>query len=219
MNLGELIESFRKLADDNASPPLWSDEEITRYVNEAERDAVERGFLIEDDETAEICEIAVEADTAIYNLDPRVLKITKAKLDLQHRLLDPTEKSVLDLRLMATWESNPGTPFAYIDRQSSIRLVWVPIADDTLRLTVYRLPLADMDGPDDEPEIRAELHYQLLDGMLARGYLKNDSETYNPAKSAEHEARFTQHFGQKIDANVRRKQRSNRSNVVRMNSF
>lgn len=219
MNLEELIEEYRNLADDTASGGLWSDAEITRYANEAERDAVERGFLIEDDETAEICEIEVEAETAVYPLDSRILRINRAKLDLSSKLLYPTDKSVLDRRLMASWPTNEGAPFCYIDRINTLLLVWIPIADDTLRLSVNRLPLEDMEATNDEPEIPANRHYELLYGMLARGYMKRDDETFNPIKAADYEAMFTRAFGEKIDANVRKKQRASRSNAVQMNHF
>ena len=53
--------------------------------------------------------------------------------------------------------------------------------------------------------------------MMARAYLKKDSQCYDPKLAAEHEARFTARFGAKIDANVRRKQRATRSHVTRIN--
>lgn len=322
MNLGEIIQVFRQQADDNASPSLWSDDEITRFANEAERDAVERGFLIEDDgnasavvvtttqgvtgTTAEVQTITVDATAgtftvtydsqttgalafnvsaaamqtaleglsnlvpgnvvvtlavgvytltfddalgnvstvtvddslltnpivdivvlagkAVYTLDSRILKITSAHLDILNENLTATDRGTLDRTWRGDidesgsgWNNAVSNPYMFIESKGKIRLVGIPTANDTLRLTVFRLPLADMDSPDDEPEIRVERHYELLDGMLARAYMKNDSETYNPDKSAEHEASFTRHFGAKIDANVLRKQRATRSHVTRIN--
>lgn len=233
MNLGDLIKAFRKLADDEPAPRLWGDTEVKRYANEAERDAVERGFLIEDDETAEIVKISVETGKETYALDSRILKITRARLETRRILLFAAGKQMLDNRAFThrgdpedwpsdgwgspNWDTATGIPYAYVESTGKIRLVGIPSVDDTLKLTVYRLPLQDMEETTDVPEIRAERHYELLDGMLARAYLKNDAETYNPKKAAEHEARFTAHFGSKIDANVRRKQRETRSHTTRIN--
>lgn len=231
LNLGSLLDNFRLLTDDTAAPVLWSDDEITRYANDTVRDAAERGFLIEDDQTPEICQIAVVANTANYPLDPRILKITRARLDVRRRVLYSVDKASLDNGLSLpyrnhwgrfwgqSWDTAKGIVFGYIESTEGVRLVRIPIESDVLRLTVYRLPLSDMVEMSDEPEIRIERRYDLLDGMLARGYLKRDSEIYDPKLAAEHEAKFTQHFGVKIDASVRKKQREPRSNVVRAIPF
>jgi hypothetical protein len=231
-DLGQLINAFRQATDDNAVPPLWADDEITRYANDTVRDAVERGFLIEDDQTPEICQIAVVANTANYPLDPRILKITRARLDVRRRVLFSVDKASLDNGVASpyhhlyggrfwgpSWDTAKGIVFGYIENTAGIRLVRIPTENDVLMLTVYRLPLSDMVELSDEPEIKLERRYDLLDGMLARGYLKHDSETYDAKLAAEHEAKFTQHFGVKIDASVRKKQREPRSNVVRAISF
>ena len=226
LNLGSLRDNFRLLTDDTAAPPLWSDDEITRYANDTVRDAAERGFLIEDDQTPEICQIAVVANTANYPLDPRILKIRRATLGSTNRLLTVTDSDSLDRGwrgeidgVTSGWENSKGYTSAFIETTSGIRLVGIPTANDTLNLSVYRLPLSDMVEMGDKPEIRIERRYDLLDGMLARGYLKHDSEAYDPKLAAEHEAKFTAHFGVKIDASVRKKQREPRSNVVRAIRF
>jgi hypothetical protein len=53
---------------------------------------------------------------------------------------------------------------------------------DTLNLEVARLPLVDVaieDVDTAEPEVDEDYHTNLVDGILARAYLKRDSETYN----------------------------------------
>lgn len=221
--LGQLITAFRTETDDTATPPLWSDTDITRYANDAVRDAVERGLLIEDDATADICQITVTANTAAYPLDPRILKIKRVTLASTNRMLPGIDQDSLDRGIRPvfmghapSWETCKGTR-CYIETTSGIRIVGIPTDNDALNLSVYRLPLSDMVELTDEPEIRVERRYDLLDGMLSRAYLKHDSETYNPKLAADHEARFTQHFGAKIDASARKKQRTYRSNVTRIN--
>ena len=54
-------------------------------------------------------------------------------------------------------------------------------------------------------------------GMLARAYMKKDSQAYDANLADWHEKQFTKHFGEKRDANVRRQHRRPRSNVTRIN--
>lgn len=327
MDLTALRAAFRSLADDAVTPYLWSDTDIDGYANATINDAVERGFLIEDDShgsayvttttqgvagvTAEVQTITVDADAgtftvtygdqetsalaynvsaaamqsalealssvtpgdvvvtlalavytltwanalgdvdavtvddslllnpvvdiavipgkASYTLDARVLKVTRARMHIRDQHLVITDKDSMDSGNIAprvwwpgsetrpNWETTTGLPYALIETTGVIRLVGIPTQNDTLRLTVKRLPLADLSTGTDTPEIRAERHIDLLDGMLARAYLKNDVDTRNVEKAAEHEALFTRNFGPRIDAVVRTQQRTPRSHTTRIN--
>lgn len=236
MNIGELIDSFNLLAHQLAEPRLWDETEIVRFANLAVKDAAERGLLIEDDTTAAICDIALVPAISTYALDPRILRISRARTVTRKQLMFQTSREQLDRSMYSDfriyggfgpnlaedfgrqWDTATGSPRAWLETGGSIRVVPIPTVADTLHLSVYRLPLSDMVvDSNDQPEIRSERHYDLLDGMLARAYGKHDSEAYDPVAAAKYEERFTANFGVKLDANVRRKQRESRSHVTRIN--
>ncbi len=219
MKLKDIEAEFRHLVDDEVKQKyLWSPAEVRRYANDALIDAVERGELIEDETTPDVCKITVKADKATYDLHGSILRVLRAKLDSQGRPLQITDRNVLDRR-HAQWDTASGTPWAAIDQTDKIRLVWIPKLDDMLRLIVKRLPLCEMKNPDDEPSIHRRFHDRLLDGMLMRAYQKRDTETYNPGKSKEHEQAFTRSFGERPDANVERKRRDRRLHVTKTSPY
>lgn len=214
------MAAFRNRAGDaDRAPPLWLDEEIIGYLNEAQNEACERASLILDISTAAVCQIAVVAGTATYNVDPRVLEIKRAKLDSATRPLVETSIEQLDEE-MPGWETKTGTPTHFFQTSdTSLTLVPTPIANDTLRQRVIRLPLQPMTGPEDEPEIAERHHYRMLDWAHRCGYLKEDAETINKARASEHEAAFTANFGERPSANVQRKRRDRRPPVVQMGQW
>jgi len=64
---------------------------------------------------------------------------------------------------------------------------------DTLWLTVSRLPLADLTIAGiatESPEIKADHHTYLIDGILRDAYLKQDSQCYNKQLAMEHRQLF-----------------------------
>lgn len=218
--LKDLEAEFRRLSNDTGSPQLWTHDEVVRYANDSLVDAVERAHLIEDDTTSAITRIPVKANKATYDLSPLILGVTRARLESMKITLEPTDAESLD-RVQPDWESTTGQPWGFIDQPGRIRLIWTPVADDVVLITARRLPLRPMVNAEDCPEIHARYHYRLLDGMLARAYMKFDSEkeTYDTQKAQRHEAAFTMSFGAKVDANVQRKRRAHRPHVTRLNRY
>lgn len=229
MNLQGLIAAFRARAQDTAQPYLWSDDEVKEFANDAEIEAAERASLLRDTTTAAICEVDVVAGTAAYLLDPRIFRVERAKLDLGRVPLTLTSTAAMDRGTGVTprdwrtqslswqsggsgagWEQRTGTPIqALLDREGArwkLTLFPKPVADDTLRLQVFRQPLEAMADNTDQPEIEPRLHIRLLDWMMYRAYSKEDAETFDRTKALEAEAMFTRTFGERIDANARRKQ-------------
>ena len=51
MRLDQLLEQFRRDSDDRAEPFLWSTEDVTDWLNEAEGEACERMRLLRDTRT------------------------------------------------------------------------------------------------------------------------------------------------------------------------
>lgn len=215
MTLVDLISAFRARTDDATEPHLWSDDEVALYLNEAQADAAQRAKLIRDTTTPEVTQIAVTASGTDYPLHASVLSVERAKLASQSRPLEPITVAELDASYPG-WENMVGQPKFYVEDNGRIRLVPQSPMDDTLSLTVFRLPLVEMKQDTDAPEIHAKYHYRMLDWALRCAYLKQDSETLDKGKAGEYQAMFEQSFGMLPDANVQRKQRARQSTIVKM---
>lgn len=241
MNLADLITVFRARTFDTEAPYLWSDDELGEYATDAENEAAERAKLIKDSTTAEICQVAVTAGNAVYYLDQRVITVERAKLTLGNYPLDLSSTAQMDngtRPVVNQWRSTPtynnwlgtdwqkatGTPVRLLldDEQSRWKatLYPIPVVNDTLNLTLYRLPLGPLSTDQGNvPEIPYRLHIRLVDWMMARAYRKQDAETRDEAKADRYEAAFAQTFGERIDANARRKQEARAPVVVQFQEF
>lgn len=201
MDLAELRNLFRIKSGDTQQPYLWLDDEVDDYINQAEREAADRAQLIYDDSgTATV--IDVVAGTSRYEIDAEVVRLDYAELD-------DRPLTIIDKR-----EVGPRAIFV-VPNDGGVELNFVPEADGTLRLGMYRLPIEPMIEDDDVPEVRAKHHAKMIDWALHLGYLKTDSDTFDQGKADRHEAEFIKSFGQRVDANVRRKQQERRRHTTR----
>jgi hypothetical protein len=223
VTLKDLLEAFRQRVDDietgwedNDSRLLWSNEEITRYANESVTEYCRRRLLVDKD-TAEICQIAVVAGTATYDLDPRIYTLYRLLLD--ERPLQKTSLYALTHH-DPCWESENGAPEYYLEswgvgQWGKITLYPNPVATGTLHLTVARLPLATMSWDDRdavEPEIPLEDRLALLWWMEFLAYQRQDDDTYNPKRADGAAAAFTMLVGARPSAalELQRKERAGR---------
>lgn len=143
--LQQIINEFRESFDDKGTPPLWSDATLQAYANEAQVEASRRARLIEDRETAAICQIAVSTGTSVYALDPRIIRLRRVKLASQDQRLQKMDERVLD-RMLPSWEAlDAAPPEGWIPWGSGqLRLVPAPNANDTANLWTIREPLLRM---------------------------------------------------------------------------
>lgn len=226
--LADLIATFRTRADDRAVPQLWSDAEITGLANEAESEAAERSRCLKDSTTPAVCQVVLVPDQQEYPLDARVIDVA----DCRVRGIRGALGRAADEVVLYHCPHAPGIPQRYALYQTGAGLVLVldrPAPDPDalpvpgyggkLDLTVYRRPLNQLVDPEDVPEIPAPRHTDLIHGMLARAYETRDADASDTSRAATHEARFTLAFGEKIDANVRRKQLRHRPPVVKPAHF
>lgn len=147
MTRDQLISTFRNLADDNAQPYLWSDAVLTSYAAHGELEACRRARLIEDRDTAAVCEIAVVAGTHTYAIDQRVIYIRRARLASQSEPLGKASVAALDEHRPGWEDEAQGAPLCWAPvGNRKVRLVPTPAANDTLRLTVVRGPLQEISG-------------------------------------------------------------------------
>lgn len=221
MNLKQLLSRTRSLADDivTGGAELWTDEQLTDYLNEAELEACIRGKLIQELETP-ACQLALVDEKRIYDLNPLVLDVLAARLRGQDEDL---ERAAIEA--VRFGRRNPGRPTAYAlmndgSETAGPKLVFDRAAPegttDILDLHIHRRPLFPLEAEDDEPEIGIVHHDALPYWALHLAFLHRDTDAEDPQRSADMAARFTARFGFRVDANVARKQRRRRAPVVRM---
>ena len=222
MNVAEFIAAFRADLVDNDTPPLRSDADIVRYLNDAVQEANERAFLTEDRATPAVCSVTLSAGVSTYNLHPSVIRIKR--LTYLGRPLVETSVEEMDAE-SSNWESRSGEPRRYIFEQASgvnpakVRLWPTPTSAGTLALTVNRGALKKLtaDIETAKPELPERFHERLKDWVYRCAYLKQDADGFDKSKAIEFEASFERSFGPRPDANVQRKQRDRRPPVVRSN--
>lgn len=210
MNLEQLIEQFRIDADDMKSPPLWESEWIAAWLTEAQDEAAIRGRLLLDDYTPALTQIPVTAGVSSYALHPKLYEIAVIDFVPEVGYVQPvylTSREKLD-RDRNGWRNEPaGVPCSAIQTDTRLRLVPVPSVNGTLRLEAYRLPLKALVNDNDKPEIHEAHHRHLVHWALHRAFSKPDSEAIDKDRAALAEAAFTDYFGPRPDADLRRSTR------------
>lgn len=197
MNVGELIDIWRSDVGDTVHPYLWPITNAVEFADDAQNEACRRARLLRDSTTVDICEIALEVGTAVYALDPRVIRVDRARLEgetvpLRFCLMRNADSMCPG---WDTWDNS--TPqFIIPDHSSrSLYLAAPPDATGTLLLNVVRLPLATLNSTDDDLEI--PLHHQrsLRHWMTYRALLQHDSETFDKKAAETALSLFEQEFG------------------------
>lgn len=217
--LADLRSITREQLDDlGIARPRYSDAMIDRGLNEGQREACERARLIRDEVTA-CTQLAILADQAYVDLHRSIFEVERVlHLDSGDELTEARE-STLSANDRRWRERVAATPCEFIvqalpDERIRLRLVPIPTVACNLQLTVYRLPLFPMEGDGDEPEIAARHHEKLVSYAVYKALMTKDPDLYDPVKAAEHLGVFTAEFGEKVDAETRRRQRENRDPCV-----
>jgi hypothetical protein len=213
MTLEQLIEQFRIDADDRVAPYLWSDDDVTRWLNEAQHEACTRALLIKDMDTLAVCQIPVFAGNPAYALHPSIISITRAAFaptgQTDEFELHQTDEFELD-RTELGWRRRTERPRSYIHNDTKLRLGCLPDSDGTLHIDVQRGPLRDMSNDLDRPEIAQAHHRHLVNWALFRCFGIPDSELLDKGRAQAAEALFAAYFGVRPDANARRGHQTNR---------
>jgi hypothetical protein len=206
MTLEELMIELRTRLEDwgasrtvweggDDSQCLWSDAELVGFLDEAQTEYFRRRPF-RDSSTAEICEVAVTSGEPFYTVDSRILHIHRAKLGSQDEPLVRVAKDEMD-EVEKDWETRTAKPIGYIYREQQIRLVYIPLADDTLYLDVDRLPLASLswDTPDAVPEVPIHDHRALLDWATFLALDRPEADTSQTEKAAFYAGAFEMKVG------------------------
>ncbi len=196
MNFSDIETSVRNTLDDNSTTDkLWSQDELLEYARDGESEICERIDAIVDN-TSAFTDIAVNTSTGTYGLASTIVSVKSVKMSLGSEPLMETSEEVLD-KSVSGWRVATGTPRSYIKTPTN-NIILYPIATvvDTVNMTVSRFPntLMSVNG---SPEIDARYHAGLLEWILHRAYMKNDSETLNVGKAKDHKKKFEEFFGPK----------------------
>ena len=194
----QLYDRFRSDVEDDVVPYLWSKEEVLGYMDDAQQMLCRESFGIRDASSpATQCEVI--AGEAFTELDPSILLVRSVTLASSGKKLRVysyeelyganTEPSCWGGRFMSL--SGPVIAVVIGMEEGKLRLVQIPAVEDTLELVVERLPLTIPDlTTESELEVRREHHLALLMWMKHLAFAKEDSETYDRARSDENEMRF-----------------------------
>ncbi len=204
MTFQELDQLFRREINDEVG--VGSDQRVETwqslaYANEAQDEVCRRAKLLVDSSTTAICQISVTAGNNLYTYDSRIISIRRAKLASRAKPLGKVFFADLD-ELTPGWETRTGTVEALVTGMDTgkVRLYRISTVNDTLNLTVVRLPLAPMVNSGDSPEINVRFHRSLVYWMKHKAYNNQDSELFDKNRSDVHLAHFEREFGPKSAA-------------------
>lgn len=219
MQLSQLIQRFRTLANDKVEPYFNDDESIIDWLNDAENEACIRGRLLHESRDDAVCKIAVTTGTSHYPLHPSLYELSR----IWFKPADSSRGDSVSLTSVETlnhlhgrenWTEYIGCPCLAVQDDTVIRLVPRPNLDGELQLEGYRVPLIAMEDDTDKPEINQIHHVQLIQWALHKAYSVPDSEFFDPNRSALAEQAFTDYFGPRPDSDLRRMTREDTPHVV-----
>ncbi|MGH8025997.1 MAG: DUF6682 family protein [Pseudoxanthomonas sp.] len=202
--LGQLIEDCREELEDEVAPYLWTDEYLTKRLNEAVEEAAIRARLLVESDREDICQITLVPDQAQYTLHESVLVIRRAVLasDRSEPICRTTTAALDGHR--CRWREETGTPeFLVRDQQArTITIAPIPTAADVLHLTVWRLPTDDelMEDDGDEPCIEQTYHDKLMHWACFRALSRRDMEQQSTKDADRHLSIFEAVFGERPTA-------------------
>jgi hypothetical protein len=201
MTRRELLQRYRLALDDVEEPYLWLDEELTIYLNDAIDIACEEARILEDVSTASVVEVSITADDSTASIDSSIVKINRAKFAGQSTPMKIIYSGCIDYldANYSGWESSDSSTSSTLLTEgfgsNTVGLYPPHDTTETLYLRVYRRPLAaerlgNSDQDDESPVVDAKYHRFFDHYIMYRAYLKEDSQTHDPKKAAEHFARW-----------------------------
>lgn len=192
MNSTELLEAFREEMKDVEVPHLWSDADIFRYLDDAQKMLCRLTEGIEDSSTADVCRLNVVPGTEWYPLSQKILKVREAVNTTTGRPYGVVNMEKASLQGVL-FNGHPGPLKLFVTGMEKHKLrAWPMPADSaTVELRVFRLPLKPItDAGDQTLEVSEHHHNALLLWMKHLAYLKQDADAYDKNAASEFEAAF-----------------------------
>ena len=218
MQLSQLIQRFRNLANDKVEPYFIEDESIIDWLNDAVHEACIRGRLLHESENDAVCKIEVLSGTARYLLHVSLYEISRIWFEPSHGVAGSyialMSAESLDRHYYENWKALTGFPRFAIQDDTSIRLIPKPSIAGELQLEGYRVPMHLMQSDSDVPEINPIHHVHLIQWALHKAFSVPDAEFFDADRSAMAEHEFSSYFGDRPDSDVRRITREDVPQVV-----
>lgn len=192
--LTQLVTRYRSKLDDLVEDYLWSNDDLTDYVNETVNELCRDIPVVEDSTTVAVCKHVLAPDDQIITLSGRITVLKKAKLASQSDPLELRSSDYMDENYPDWENADSGTPEILVTEGVGTDTAYLyPPTDvaDILWLTVYRLPVTDLSWDSDQntaPGIPSRYHDLLENGVLMRAYGKQDVDTYDEKKVKTHAA-------------------------------
>lgn len=228
MTLGDLIRRFRVLSRDNVTAVggngndvLWSDPDVTDWLNDAQSQACVRGRLIREDANPAVCRMVLDPAKRTYPLHRSVYEIIHLRLTSQdgdRRAMHLKSREWLDAHAPGWRDLDQPSCWA-TQNDTSIRVVGRIEAGDVLELECYRLPIRMMEDAGDEPEIHRAHHEHLIQWALHKAFSVPDADAFDPNRSALAEAAFSRYFGPPADRDLRRSTREDELQTTTVQIF
>jgi len=180
--------------------PLCSPEAFLYRLEEAQIEAARRAHLLVDS-TSEVAVVDVAANTAIVDIDPRVIRLRRARLMSGSLPLCPIRTRELDDREPGWERAVAGVPrYVVVDWQTdALRLHPASKTADTLVQTVVREPLCPLTARG-ELEIAPRYHLRLLEWVKYRTYETQDPDNFDARAAEKALQEFTAEFGPAVGA-------------------
>lgn len=197
MNASQILDKVRtRYADDPLCEgddvnSLWSNDEIYDAIDEAQKAFAFDTRLLRDSRTTSVTQLTVTADSEWADVSDKVLEIKKAKLSSNGAKLSIIDYQKLENGFLniddyfnftssANWESDTGTPIAIILnlQHDAVRLYPIPESNDTIELTVVRLPTSEVNSAtkNDDLDFSDLWKNAMTFGALRELYMKQDSD-------------------------------------------
>ena len=218
MNQLQLQTYFRSQLVDVAEPPLWSNDEVALYMDDAQNMFCRLVQGIADATTSAIVNIPVLTNDKFVAIDPRILRVREAQRDYDFLPLQifnfedivngayqvaPEQNADYGLtNRFFRLDNTVGVTSAIIEGMGPDLLRLVPLSDRdfTINLIVYRQPINTITAVTIAAaaplEIDTEHHIALLHWMKYHAYMKQDADTFNKGKAIEAKALFEQYCDQ-----------------------
>jgi hypothetical protein len=194
MILQSILDEARGTLDDQATPYLWSDVELVGYANRAEERLCEEAYLIVDSSTAVVCTLNLQVGVQNYPKHPSIVSVTEIWLPTLTRRVSKKTRAYLESNFTSWRSAGTGTPYYFCEEIDTGKITFIPTPNAAVQanLTVFRRPLTPLSAssPNAIPEISAEFHKYLKNGILALAYEKQDTECYDPQKAMKYAAMF-----------------------------
>lgn len=182
MNVGGVLEAFRRYVDDTTPPYFLSDADSIRFIDEAQRELARLVVFL----LPGTYDIVTVPGQVFYDFPLQVLRFRCVYISNPYSELDVcTFEQARSLSPYLLNSDRVGVPKSVVlgEQKNQIRLSPTPNLETTVRCMVYKKPDVTLETVDQELEIENEHHYYLLHWMAYRFYSLQDAETFDLSKA------------------------------------